>query len=117
VFEKILTRQIIEPLRTLALETAGRIDREEGEMPSALDGDEPFADAIEKQVYGQPVLKRSEDEREPFPYRRDDDDVKAGNSDISSKPTGTLSSPDEQLFFDCEEGVEERKSSIHPAYV
>lgn len=66
----LITRNVSKPLQNLSLEVAARVDEAEGEMPIDKDSDSTFSGCIEYQLYGQPGLKPSLDEREPLPYRR-----------------------------------------------
>lgn len=65
-----LRRNTIAPLQNLSLEAAAEIDMSDGELTDRDDGSGPTAVAVERQLYGQPCLKASDDEREPMPYRR-----------------------------------------------
>lgn len=73
-----LRRQIAGPLKNLSLEVAASIDLKEGELPKGEDDEGPSAVAIEHQLYGQPCLKASLDERGPMPYRRSISDAEKG---------------------------------------
>lgn len=66
----LITRNVSKPLQNLSLEVAARVDEMEGEMAIDTDSDNTFAGSIEYQLFGQPGLKPSLDEREPLPYRR-----------------------------------------------
>lgn len=65
-----LRRNTIGPLKNLSLEAAAAVDEKEGELSISEDDEGPTAVAVEHQLYGQPCLKASDDEREPMPYRR-----------------------------------------------
>lgn len=79
-----IRRQIAGPLRNLSLEMAASVDLKEGELPKSDEDAGPYAVAIEQQVYGQPCLKASADERGPMPYRRSVSDEEKG---MSAAPT------------------------------
>ena len=66
----LITRNVRKPLQNLSLEVAASVDEAEGEMTIDQDAGNTFAGSIEYQLYGQPGLKPSLDEREPLPYRR-----------------------------------------------
>lgn len=69
IMHRMLNRNIRKPLENLSLEVATAVD-EEGELE--LDSSvRSYAEAIEGQLYGQPSLQQSKDERGPLPYRRD----------------------------------------------
>jgi hypothetical protein len=65
-----LRRNTIGPLKNLSLQAAAAVDMKEGELPISEDDEGPTAVAVEHQLYGQPCLKASADERKPLPYRR-----------------------------------------------
>jgi len=66
-----LRRNIAGPLKNLSLEVAASVDLKEGELLIHKEIDEgPSAIAVEHQLYAQPFLKESCDERSPMPYRR-----------------------------------------------
>ena len=66
-----LRRNTIAPLKNLSLEAAAAIDMNDGELLSINEHDNgPTAVVVEHQLYGQPCLKASDDERQPMPYRR-----------------------------------------------
>jgi hypothetical protein len=73
-----LRRQIAGPLKNLSLEVAASIDLKEGELPKSDDDEGASAVAIEHQLYGQPCLKASADERGPMSYRRSISDEEKG---------------------------------------
>lgn len=79
-----LRRQIAGPLKNLSLEVAASVDLKEGELPKSDEDEGPSAVAIEQQLYGQPCLKSSADERGPMPYRRSVSDEEKG---MPSAPT------------------------------
>jgi hypothetical protein len=53
------------------MEAAAEVDIKEGVRLVDKELTSSFESAIEKQVFGHPSLKKSLDEREPLPYRRD----------------------------------------------
>lgn len=59
-------------MKNLSLQAAAAVDMQEGELPVSKDDEGPTAVAVEQQLYGQPCLKASLDEREPMPYRREE---------------------------------------------
>jgi len=65
-----LRRNTIGPLKNLSLQAAAAVDIKEGELSISEDDEGPTAVAVEHQLYGQPCLKASDDERKPMPYRR-----------------------------------------------
>ena len=67
-----INRNVRKPLENLSLEVAAHVDETEGEQPIDKAADTTFSGSIEYQLYGQPSLKPSLDEREPLPYRRDE---------------------------------------------
>lgn len=71
----MLNRNIRKPLENLSLEVAASVDDKEGLQTVDKEADNTFSGSIEYQLYGQPGLKPSLDEREPMPYRRDEADV------------------------------------------
>ena len=73
-----IRRQIAGPLKNLSLEVAASIDLKEGELTKSDEDMGPYAVAIEQQLYGQPCLKASADERGPMPYRRSVSDEEKG---------------------------------------
>lgn len=75
-----LKRNTIGPMKNLALHAAAEVDKEEGELPVSTDDNGPTAVAVEHQLYGQPCLKASEDEREPMPYRREEAEMAPSSS-------------------------------------
>ena len=76
VVKSRLNRNIIRPLQNLAMSVAADVDIDDGEMDLLKDiSTLAFRDAVEEQLYGQPSLKMSKDEREPLPYRRELNDV------------------------------------------
>lgn len=79
-----IRRQIAGPLKNLSLEVAASVDLKEGELPKSDEDEGPFTVAIEQQLYGQPCLKASADERGPMPYRRSVADEEKG---MSAAPT------------------------------
>ena len=68
---RLLNRNIRQPLENLSMEAAAEVDIKEGVRLVDKELTSSFESAIEKQVFGQPSLKKSLDEREPLPYRRD----------------------------------------------
>jgi hypothetical protein len=64
LFHIYIHRKIIMPNKSLSLDVAADVDKNDGEL-ERLEGK-----SIEDKVYGQPALKGSQDEREPMPYRR-----------------------------------------------
>jgi calcium permeable stress-gated cation channel len=68
---RLLHRNIRQPLENLSMEAAAEVDIKEGIRPVDKEPTGNFESAIEKQVYGQPSLKKSLDQRAPLPYRRD----------------------------------------------
>lgn len=63
MFHRVLTRNLIAPIRNLSLEVAADVDLQDGELPLDRSSDS-------KQLYRQPVLDPDYDERGPLPYRR-----------------------------------------------
>jgi hypothetical protein len=76
-----LNRNIRKPLRNLSLEVAAFMDeltRERRQDKESV----LFSESIEQQVYGQPSLKPSMDERQPLPYRRDEPELQNAENGI-----------------------------------
>ncbi len=66
-----LNRNIVRPLQNLAMSVAADVDIDDGEIDLSKDiSTLSFRESVEEQLYGQPSLKLSKDEREPLPYRR-----------------------------------------------
>lgn len=61
---RILSRNVIQPLKNLSLEVAANVDIEDGELSIEQEGGDG-------KLYGQPALDADKDERGPMPYRRD----------------------------------------------
>jgi hypothetical protein len=59
-----IKRNIMKPLQNLSLQVAADIDIAQGELENAGNN------SIDDQLYAQPILRASLDEREPLPYRR-----------------------------------------------
>lgn len=78
-----LRRCIAGPLKNLSLQVAADVDLAEGELPKSDSDEGPSALAIEKQLYGQPCLKASIEERGPMPYRRSEGDEEAIDSNAT----------------------------------
>jgi hypothetical protein len=71
----MLNRNIRKPLENLSLEVAANVDEADGLITNDHQVDSTFSASIEYQLYGQPGLKPSLDERAPLPYRREAGDV------------------------------------------
>jgi hypothetical protein len=71
IMHRRIKDRLMKPLLNLSLEVAARIDEEEGELAVQEEDQGSYAVAVERQLYGQPSLKASMDERAPLPYRRD----------------------------------------------
>jgi hypothetical protein len=65
----LIYRNIQKPLANLSLKVAVSIDKKEGAKLK-----DSNVRAIDRQLYGQPCLKASLEERGPMPYRRGIDD-------------------------------------------
>ena len=72
IMHKLLNRNIRQPLKNLSMEVAADVDIKIGGRTVDKSCMGSFESSIEKQVYGQPSLKKSFDERDPLPYRRID---------------------------------------------
>ena len=71
----LINRNIRQPLEHLSLEAAADFDIKEGVGSVDNEAIGNMDDAMQEQVYGQPVLRKSLAEREPLPYRRDQVDM------------------------------------------
>eukprot|EP00545_Synedropsis_sp_CCMP1620_P004793 CAMPEP_0119012876 /NCGR_PEP_ID=MMETSP1176-20130426/7672_1 /TAXON_ID=265551 /ORGANISM="Synedropsis recta cf, Strain CCMP1620" /LENGTH=828 /DNA_ID=CAMNT_0006965913 /DNA_START=192 /DNA_END=2678 /DNA_ORIENTATION=- len=89
----LLNRNIRKPLENLSLEVAADVDDAEGLQSVDEEADKTFSGTIEYQLYGQPGLKPSLDEREPMPYRRD---VHSGEPDIERQGDRQYVPPSQQ---------------------
>lgn len=59
-----LRRNVIAPLKQLSLEKAANVDIDDGELE---------AEMLEVSLYAQPCLQDEMEDRQPFPYRREDE--------------------------------------------
>ena len=79
-----LRRNVAGPLKTISLEIAAEIDFKRGDYAKGDDTEAgAMSDIIDNLVYAPPNLKPSEDEREPMPYRRNDEDGEAHGSETA----------------------------------
>jgi hypothetical protein len=80
IFHRILSRNIISPLRNLSLEVAADVDIEDVANTDISAIDERDAD-VTSPLYRQPALDDDKDKRGPMPFRRDDIAQEKLNSD------------------------------------
>lgn len=91
-----LRKHVIGPLQNLSLEVAADVDMEEGELSKSVHDDGPSAMAVEEQLYGQPSLKASLDEREPMPYRREEKDTDVAVQELAAQEEGISDTKEEE---------------------
>jgi hypothetical protein len=80
IFHRILSRNIISPLRNLSLEVAANVDIEDVANAEINAIDERDTD-VTGPLYRQPALDDDQDERGPMPFRREDIAQEKLNSD------------------------------------
>jgi hypothetical protein len=88
---------------------AASIDLKEGELPKGEDDEGPSALAIEHQLYGQPCLKASLDERGPMPYRRNILDAEKGMLRVAASADDAV---EEAVAASANDAVEEAVTEV-----
>jgi hypothetical protein len=68
-----LGRNVITPLKQLSLEKAAIVDLDEGELE---------VDMHEESLYKQPCLQDTPEDRQPFPYRREEVPTTSPEDDV-----------------------------------
>jgi hypothetical protein len=71
-----LRRNVIAPLENLSLEVAANVDVDDGELTTASQKEESAS------LYAQPCLKDTPAERQPLPYRREEEEESAETPNV-----------------------------------
>lgn len=87
LFHRILSRNIIFPLRNLSLEVAANVDIEESTNVDMEAVDERDT-GVTSPMYRQPALRDNQDKRGPLPYRRDEIYQKVKSVGVSQTEDG-----------------------------